>query len=84
VAKPAHGTANRYSNYGCRCGRCRKAWGIYYRQRREAMREGPVPESAHGTWSGYSNYKCRCERCRGVPAAARAKAKRRRKRAVRR
>lgn len=76
MAKPKHGTINRYSNHGCRCKRCSKAWGDYYRQRREAYRNGPIPERVHGTWTGYSNYKCRCELCRAVPAAARKRKKR--------
>ena len=24
-----HGTANEYSNHGCRCAECRNAWRIY-------------------------------------------------------
>lgn len=28
-----HGTASRYTNYHCRCDKCRQAWATYFRSR---------------------------------------------------
>lgn len=61
-----HGTVDGYSNWKCRCRKCRAAW----RQRcaeRKAERvdrakndPGVVP---HGLPTTYGNWGCRCERC---------------------
>lgn len=62
-----HGTTGGYSNHGCRCPQCRKAWAAYCRKRKRER----TPENApHGTTNGYHNYRCRCDRCRAAWAAA--------------
>lgn len=63
---PRHGSGNGYSNLGCRCERCRRAWALTYQKRRERKRSEPTPVDAHGTVSGYSYWGCRCPKCTAV------------------
>lgn len=37
-AKARHGTAGMYSNHGCRCDRCRKAWRDSTRHNTDRLR----------------------------------------------
>jgi hypothetical protein len=64
----AHGTYSKYSNDGCRCGDCRKAWSGYTLQRRAKRwaytAANGLPSSVeHGAWA-YYNWGCRCDVCR--------------------
>lgn len=81
-----HGTSNGYSNLGCRCHRCTKAWAVYYRERMHRLgRQKPLDEHLaelkarpykHGKESGYAR-GCRCEKCRTASATARRERRRR-------
>jgi hypothetical protein len=44
MAVPPHGTANRYTNYGCRCEVCRAAHTLY---RRELRARDPEKHAAY-------------------------------------
>jgi hypothetical protein len=61
-----HGTANGYSNYKCRCARCREAWRVYVQEvlkpNRFAKQFDPDDER-HGSLNLYNNYGCRCTPC---------------------
>jgi hypothetical protein len=35
---PSCGTVNKYSNYACRCAKCREAWAKYFRPRKKIYR----------------------------------------------
>jgi hypothetical protein len=63
-----HGTNSAYTNYGCRCDRCRAAHiaqdvDLRRRQAAEVAPSGVHPYATHGTANGYSYYGCRCEPC---------------------
>lgn len=62
VPDHAHGL-NGYTNYGCRCGTCRKANSDREKQNRQKRSQQPFSEIPHGL-SGYTNYRCRCQTCR--------------------
>lgn len=63
VGGAAHGTRNRYNNYGCRCEQCRDVEREYRRAWVARARSRDVPEHVHGTFNGYNNYGCRCQAC---------------------
>lgn len=67
-----HGRAGTYTNWNCRCDRCRAAWTAYFavqkHQRAVRLRAGEVTVS-HGLASTYNNWGCRCDRCREAHAA---------------
>lgn len=79
---PRHGTANGYTNQGCRCDLCRAA-NVELNKRQRAKREGSLApdDPRHGKPSTYSNYRCRCELCRAANAE-RARVNRERRKAV--
>lgn len=61
-----HGTTGTYSNYGCRCAKCKAAWRVHMtdqRIRRHNLSEDKIPVE-HGTSARYENYGCRCEACK--------------------
>lgn len=58
-----HGTANGYTNYGCRCDECRVAHNEYYKK----MAKGPCP-GCGGTLSNRHRYKL-CAACRDAATA---------------
>lgn len=66
--------ASTYSNHGCRCAECRKAWAAQVKRRqaeRCALRVEVggrlvavhLPEDQHGRESTYGNHGCRCCPC---------------------
>jgi hypothetical protein len=60
---------NLYSNHGCRCANCKKAWAAYNRRRR-AERSAPEVLKKHGESTTYTNYACRCLPCTEAHTAA--------------
>lgn len=62
---PRHGTANGYSNLGCRCDKCRAAGTSGQRAwRAERARRGlPEGDPRHGKATTYANWDCRCQAC---------------------
>lgn len=60
-----HGTANCYTNYGCRCDACGEAKREYAKARYKSRREAGLEpgDRRHGTANGYANRGCRCDAC---------------------
>ena len=62
-----HGSASTYSNHGCRCDLCKRAWADLV-QRLRSNREALAPETRtdimHGRAATYTNHRCRCDACR--------------------
>lgn len=61
-----HGTPGGYSNHGCRCDDCRKAWREHASKMRANRRNrASIPDTVrHGVVSTYTNWGCRCEPCK--------------------
>lgn len=72
-----HGTANGYSNLGCRCGECRAAKATDQRAQNAARARRGLPESdlRHGKASTYMNWRCRCQACTKAAAEYRTMSK---------
>jgi len=64
---PRHGTMNGYRNLRCRCGRCREANKLSFREARQ-RRVGSLADDdpRHGKATTYSNWGCRCDACRAA------------------
>lgn len=61
---PRHGTANGYSNLGCRCAPCTHAHSAYcYEQKQKPRTPLPPDDPRHGTSSGYRWWHCHCRKC---------------------
>ncbi len=63
---PRHGTANGYTNLGCRCPDCQTSNARRSQRGRSdrAARLAADPSLApHGKASTYKNWKCRCRSC---------------------
>ncbi|WP_404444186.1 transposase [Microbacterium marinum] len=83
MPETAHGKPSGYTDYNCRCKRCKKAY------RASAAKGGPRSKSKpdrdlmsagdHGTTRGYTYWNCLCEPCRAVGSALRAEAKARKR-----
>ena len=79
---PPHGVPGRYSNHGCRCKRCTKAWADYHRDythragiavpRDQWLNEMQARPWEHGTEHCYTHHRCRCTPCTDAANAARA------------
>lgn len=63
---PRHGTANGYSNLGCRCDKCRAAGTSRLQAQRAARARRGLPEGdlRHGKPTTYTNWGCRCQACK--------------------
>lgn len=81
--------ASTYTNHGCRCDECRKAWAAQVKRRqaeRFALRTvvdgllvaAHLPAEKHGVESTYGNWGCRCRDCTDVWSAASMERKARR------
>lgn len=67
-----HGKSTTYSNHGCRCEPCSKAWADYIRRRRSERAADVAAGRAdvqHGIASTYFNHGCRCSDCKSARAA---------------
>ena len=61
----AHGTANAYSNHGCRCDACREANTKHVDSWRKRYPDHvPKTEIVHGTPYAYESRQCRCDSCK--------------------
>ncbi len=58
-----HGTAGGYTNWYCRCAKCKEAWAASCYDMREKRKQRAIPGHVHGTENGYGNYGCRCRPC---------------------
>ena len=74
-----HGKASSYTNHGCKCAACKKAWAELIAQSKARRATRPVPEHLHGTQNAYGNYGCRCRPCTDAWSASTVDRNRRRR-----
>lgn len=77
---PRHGTPGGYTNWRCRCSRCKGAWAAHVREQRAQRKARGLPpdDPRHGRRTSYSNWNCRCLACTLAWAAYRRELGRRR------
>lgn len=75
-----HGTNTGYTNYECRCPRCKKARSEYRAEARRkklievasrADRDGRGQSIQHGKEANYTSGRCLCSACKGAATDAR-------------
>jgi hypothetical protein len=66
-----HGTAGGYTNHGCKCAECKRAFAQASARSAQKRRERGLPpgDERHGTLNGYGNWGCRCDECTAAKAA---------------